>query len=800
MKPILYPSTETEFLDNGIGRLSDALSCFVTEELNGEYYLEMVYPVDGVHFDSISKRSIIMAKANPVSDLQPFRVYRISKPMNRKVKIYAAHIRQDLDGIPVSPFIAHSAAEAMNNLTAYAVMDSPFTFHTDKTTTATMNVKQPSAIKTLLYGQQGGILDVYGGEYEFNRFDVMLHLHRGMDRGVVIRYGKNLTDMTQEENCSNMFTGVYPFYVDNDGNVTQLPEKVISAEGNFDFEKYKMLDFSLEWDTPPTEEQLRNRAERFMNDNNIGVPKVSLKVSFIQLEQTEEYKGTAILERVLLGDTVSVDFASIGVSAKAKVKTTVYDCLLERYDNVSIGDSRASITQTMNQQQQELKDKPSKESVATVIANKLALAMGMHGGSIRFFDTNNDGEPDELYIADDPDPENALKVWRFNYLGWAASKTGYNGPFSMGATLEDGLLADFVTAAKLVAGTIQSQDGNFFCDLDNGIVNIKGLKVSIDTPALKVSGSGDVTASGSFTSVSGSKSSKVDSGSVRFYQDATEIASISTETYNNGRTALNMKMILNGIVFGVGESRKMVVNNGLNPGGRTEAVILENVHVNNHIYSNGELIFRNSSGANTGSVSGSGSLSDGTGVVHLVNQGNVHGDFYVDGDFSVGGYKNRVVETDNYGRIALYCVESASPFFCDMGSLILDENGYGVVWIDPVFSETVDTIHDYLVFSSSGEVTKHVDYFEVHGSPNVCIDWIVYYRQKQSAPYRLDARPAKEEYINPAYLEIDEAVFQGEDEAPALAELTMDEYPDTIESDAEEYLENYEKEIYGYDY
>jgi len=91
-------------------------------------------------------------------------------------------------------------------------------------------------------------------------------------------------------------------------------------------------------------------------------------------------------------------------------------------------------------------------------------------------DTNGDGNPDELYITDNADPSLAVKVWRFNYEGWAASKTGYNGPYIFGATLDDGLLANFVTAAQLVAGTIRSRDGEtFFLDLDNGVLEMKAI-------------------------------------------------------------------------------------------------------------------------------------------------------------------------------------------------------------------------------------------------------------------------------------------------------------------------------------
>jgi hypothetical protein len=95
-------------------------------------------------------------------------------------------------------------------------------------------------------------------------------------------------------------------------------------------------------------------------------------------------------------------------------------------------------------------------------------------------DTNGDGKPDTLYIADNEDPDKAVKVWRWNYEGWAASSTGFNGPFKMAATLDGGFLAEFITAANLITGTIQSRDGSFFMDLDNGVFRMQALSEVAD--------------------------------------------------------------------------------------------------------------------------------------------------------------------------------------------------------------------------------------------------------------------------------------------------------------------------------
>lgn len=476
MKPILYAPTETAFDTNGIGILADAISGYVYEELNGQFELEMQYPVEGIHFKDIALKCYLTAKPDPVKDDQIFRIYRITKPMNGIVTIYARHLAYRQRGIVVSPFTADSCPEALVQMKANAVTDCPFNYWTDKSTATQMAVKVPKNIWKLLGGSKGSLLDTYGGEYEFDNFDVKLHSRRGADRGVSIRYGKNLTSLEQDANCANVYTGVYPFWTDTEGNLVMLPEKIIRAEGTYPEDHILDLDLSDEFETQPTEDELRARAEKYMKDNDIGVPVVSWKVEFVQLEQTEEYKGMALLERVLLGDTVSVEFPKMGVSASARAVAAKYNFILERWEYVTLGKVKSNLADTIVKQQQEIEKKPSQTLVHSIVVTLTAGILGARGGAVRLLDTDGDGMPDTLYVADNPDPALAVKVWRWNYEGWAGSKTGYNGPFTLGATLEDGLLAEAVTAARLVAGTIQSADGeSFFVDLDNGIVKIKAV-------------------------------------------------------------------------------------------------------------------------------------------------------------------------------------------------------------------------------------------------------------------------------------------------------------------------------------
>ena len=484
MIPILYTSEEKQFNTNGIGFLTDAISCKVRTALNGEYELTLQYPVKGIHFQDIQHRSLILAMADPKSRLQPFRVYRITKPLNGVVTVYARHISYDLAGITVSPFSAQGPLAALEGLKRNSRTDNPFSFYTDKGGTAAFTVDVPKAARSLLGGTEGSVLDLYGGEYEFDRFDVKLLARRGTDNGVSIRYGKNLTDLEQDENCANVYTGVDPYWKNaSTGEAVYLDAPVLAA-GNYNYEKILPLDMTSKFKEIPTPEQLTAAAEQYIKDNKIGEPKVSWTVSFVQLEQTAEYKGKAFLEQIGMGDTVSVIFSEIGVDASARAVQTDFDSLAERYDSVTLGSVKSSLASTIASQGKDIQNTPSKSGMQAVLEQMASTIMGARGGAVRHLDDDGDGFPDTLYIADNADPSLAKKVWRFNYLGWGASENGYNGPFVMGATFEFGMLADFIRA-----GVLQSIDGKIRIDL-NGGESGPIFNTGISTNGLTVRGDG----------------------------------------------------------------------------------------------------------------------------------------------------------------------------------------------------------------------------------------------------------------------------------------------------------------------
>lgn len=467
----LYEQNEKNFTTAGLCTLPDATSCVVTEERNGAYELEMQYPINGIAYSSITARRIIFCRPNPYEREQPFRIYKISKPINGIVTVYAQHISYDLKGIPLSPFTAENILTALQGFTTYAVGDQPFTFTTDKTTTANFSVTVPSSARSMLGGTDGSLLDVYGGEYVFDRYIVALKAARGEDHGVEIRYGKNLTDVTQEENISKVATGVYPYWKSmTDDTLVMLPEKTLAAPGTYTFSHVVPLDLSTEWDEAPTEAQLRARAQKYMEDNAIGVPEVSLSVSFQPLADTVEYKDLAPLEEVRLCDTVTVLYPELGVSATAKVIRCVYNVLLGRYDKIDIGDARTTLADTIAGQGDAISNLPlddvakqateSSTNISQELQKLLANGMGLYTSTV---DAENGGKI--FYMHDKPTLAQSTNIWRIQGGVFAASSDGGN-TWTAGFTTSGNSVAKVIQTEKIVSPV----DENIFFDLVQGTI------------------------------------------------------------------------------------------------------------------------------------------------------------------------------------------------------------------------------------------------------------------------------------------------------------------------------------------
>lgn len=246
MIPRLFPADEATksnaFRTNGIGGLGDAISCIVTEEKNGQYELELVYPVDGIHFSEIENDMLIMAKPNETSNEQIFRIYKMEKPINGQVTINAEHISYLLTRAVMLPFEAGSASGAFQDIQSNVLWETsnpnfptfPFTFWTNHSKEGEIKSDVPKTVRSILGGEEGSILEAVHGEYEFDNFTVKLHEHRGVETKIVLRYGKNITDLNATDDIANVYTGILPYWK---GTITKYtgtdePKEDRDSEGN----------------------------------------------------------------------------------------------------------------------------------------------------------------------------------------------------------------------------------------------------------------------------------------------------------------------------------------------------------------------------------------------------------------------------------------------------------------------------------------------------------------------------------------------------------------------------------------
>lgn len=464
----LFNHDATDFSTNGLGSLLEATSCKVSEERNGAFELRMDYPITGRHYNDISLRQIILAPPNPFDDPQPFRIYDISRPIKGIITISAAHISYDATGIPVSPFTATSISTALVNMKNACAVICPFTFTTDKSTLANMNLKKPSSLRSVLGGMEGSILDTYRGEYKYDKWEIKLMNNRGANNGVSIRYGKNLTDMKQEENCNDVYTGIYPYWYSEEDGLFELDPKIVNAEGTYNFTKILPIDFTSEFQEKPTSAQLLARAQRYITENNIGVPKVSLTISFISMDQTTEYSGLPVLQSIRLCDTINVFFPEMNVNATAKCIKTEYDVIGCKYISIDIGDLKTTLAEhlseqnsTIASQQEEINTLPTQSQMEQAIDTATQLVTGGLGGYVVIHSSTGGTHPDEILVMNTDSIDTASKVWRWNQNGFAYSNNGYNGPYGVAITIYGSIVADYITAgvlngSLLQAGSVQS--------------------------------------------------------------------------------------------------------------------------------------------------------------------------------------------------------------------------------------------------------------------------------------------------------------------------------------------------------
>lgn len=349
MIPILYEKTETAFISNGLGRLRDCISCIVTEERNGVYECDFEYPVNGANYDLIQVGRIVGVTHDETGGIQPFDIVSFKKPIDGIVEFHCVHISYRLCYYSIRATTAkNSLAEAFNQISLYSTPSCPFTFTTDKTSTGycAALASVPMTVRQVLGGVEGSILDAYGGEYEFDKWNVILHSARGQMRDFTIRYGVNLLDYNEDYDSSGCYSSCRPYWTDGMNTVVGdvQTDSGVTPSGR---DQCVPLDVSDKFESQPTKAQVEAMAVSVMNSQNPTIPARSIEISFVRLQDAGENEIYETLLQCRLCDTINVVFPDFNASGQFKIVKTEWNVLRGKYESMELGALSVSLAEAL---------------------------------------------------------------------------------------------------------------------------------------------------------------------------------------------------------------------------------------------------------------------------------------------------------------------------------------------------------------------------------------------------------------------------------------------------------------------
>ena len=358
MRPILYNANETAFETYGLGEI-DATKAQVTRERNGNYTLYIEYPANGPLASVFKNDMRIKSDAGLRTKNQTFFISRIVKDSTGILKIYAKHISHLTETMAISnnTNVSGTAQVALSIWASNSLGGIRFDTWSDidLTSKTSWNIADFKTARDVLGGVKGSILDVWGGEYEFDNTVIRLHKQLGRKSPTVLEYGRNILRAEDDQDIDGAYTSVYPYATytpetQGTGDATgssqqvtvELPEKYVDGPyvGLYNERRVLIVDFSSNFKEKevPTVDKLRKLAKNYAINNRLGLPKINTKIEYVDLSKTLDYKLTQILEEAELCDIVPIYYPEIGLTSEdAKLTTIVYDVLLEQNNSVEVG-------------------------------------------------------------------------------------------------------------------------------------------------------------------------------------------------------------------------------------------------------------------------------------------------------------------------------------------------------------------------------------------------------------------------------------------------------------------------------
>lgn len=764
MIPVLFDKKATSFNTNGIGQLSEALTCTAHGIRNGLDEITLTYPCSGKLFKQITEGCIIYAKPDEKRTPQPFRIYSISAPMDGIVTYNAEHKSYDLSGNPLKPTeISLSTAEAaIDTILKNAVLSHHYKAHSDIVTMKTASYKCMS-VRAALGGTEGSVIDTWGGEIEFDNNDIYLHKNRGTDTGYIVKYGINIIDINQEINIEETYTGIYPYaryypetesIEDREEVIVTLPEHILLSKyaNNYGKQNILILDLTDKFteDEQVTESALRTKATDYVKNSGFDVPKVSMTITPAALWQTPEYKQFKKLTAIGLCDTVTVSFEKLGIETTAKVVECYYNVLSEKYESLVLGDASSNFADTINQtiadinkNKQELHNQAvnSRRNLENAIKNATEKITGQSGGYVVLNPPEN---PQEILIMDTPDTSTAVNIWRWNSGGLGHSSNGYDGPYDTAITMDGQIVADYITAGTFDGGLIKADsitanqlsiayqneikaqfeaklgrdENNKIISMINAaadVIKLTSNRFMVQSDKLNITADGTVTAKGgNFIAGTDSNNANLSNSTLNFVKNNSKIAGFGTTKWvgtSSYGTAVNSEPESKFISFGNKKSSSdsnyttvFLLNYGLNPNGDKQDIFLSGTSLieDDMTIKDGVLIkFPGSAG--TATLRSAYFTWDGTTGRAVQVDGSLYttSHLHSQSTLSCNGTKNRIVDTANYGKRKLYAYETTSPMFADFGHSKIGDDGTVKIELDKIFAECVEVdLESYINITS----------------------------------------------------------------------------------------------------
>jgi len=480
-KIILFSENEKDFSTRGLGVLKDIVNPIISETINGIYDMSFFYPLNGKLFDEIKAGRIVFAKGP--KNYQAFRIKSIEKDDSLSgITVHALHISYDLaDNFIEDTFIQNKGGDgAIKQLLEKTAIPHNFKGSSDIQGPFSSRIVRENVLAALLGTSENSFLNRAGGQFERDNFNINWLKSVGSDRGVKIKYKKNLVGLKFKEDYRDIITRVMPQGFDN----LFLPEKYIDSpliteyptisirKIKFDDIKSKALNKD-EKDAMNHEDAinlLRLRAQEFLKKSDR--PKVTADVNFVDLSQTLQYVKYKQLESVYIGDTVTIIHGPLDLNFKKQVTSYRYDPIEDRYIFITLGEDTNMIINSINSGTVALsKVEDLKKELDTSILEKYKnfatdLINSGFGGFVKYY-------KDRMLIMDTDNEETATKVWQFNKNGIGYSKTGIQGPYSYAWTIDGTFNTDFIGANSITANKLASDVGQSLDLSSNVSINTK---------------------------------------------------------------------------------------------------------------------------------------------------------------------------------------------------------------------------------------------------------------------------------------------------------------------------------------